>query len=80
MLPLGSSEGGGMMSGLFGYGDFSPAMLVLQTVLMPVLALADAGLPMLWREVLTGWWHWWSTPSEETATAYGRLRDDALSA
>ena len=79
VLPLGASEGDGMLAGLFGYGDFSPAILVLQAVCMPAYALADAGLPFLWREVITRWWHWWQAGRTSTAL-YEELRDHPLSA
>ena len=80
MLPMGAAEGDGLLAKLFGYGDFSPAILVLQALCMPAFALADAGVPLLWREVITRWWQWCQTGPRDATASYEELRDHPLSA
>ena len=53
----GAFGGSGALGGLFGYGNLTPALMVLQALSMPLLSLVDSGLPILWREVVARFWH-----------------------
>ena len=81
MLGTRSGSGGeGALSQLVGFGDLSPATVVLQAVWLPVLALADAGVPVAWREMLTRCFHRWPCCGAKPPLAYAKIRDDPLSA
>ena len=68
---------GGLFGSMFGYGNLTPAIMVMQALLMPMLSLIDTGLPILWREVASRWWYGSRPSSKET---YQPLHDDPLAA
>jgi len=75
--------GGGRccFGGIFGYGNLTPAIMVLHALTMPMLSLLDTGMPILWREVAARWWH--GNTLKRMAKSDGRytaLRDDPLAA
>ena len=77
---LPTASGHGLLSGVFGHGRFSPALVVLQALVMPVLTLADAGMPVLWREVTTGWWQACQKGRGQQHEDYEPFRDDPMAA
>jgi hypothetical protein len=71
----------GMLGGIFGYGNLTPAIMVMQAVAMPLLAMVDSGVPILWREVFTRCWH--ARPAAaatEDPTSYKQLNDNPMAA
>lgn len=73
---LHSTMSGGCMD-LFGHRNLTPAVVVLQVLAMPMLALLDSGLPMLWREALSRCFH--RRPSVD-GPGYTSLEEDQLQA
>ena len=65
----------GCCSGLFGYSALTPAMLVLRACTMPLLALAEAGMPIAWREA---WARCWTPDIPAEERGYSQLMEETL--
>ena len=77
---MNSASSPGMLGGVFGYDNLTPAVLVLQALTMPMLTLLDVGLPITWREVVTRWTVEREKPGDKGSSPYNLLKDDPMAA